>query len=258
MPGQSLKPLARRRYCVFAQASAGSVRTSKIVTTSTGFLVAAMMLAVTLVGVTPGPSAAATPTRNPESVGLSAEAGLLYGVAATPGGDAWAVGYSGTNPDTKALTLYWNGSGWKPVPSPSPPGAMLRSVAATSLTNAWAVGSTNSGDTLILHRSGKTWRQMPSTPGTLSGVAATSPTNAWAVGSTNSGDTLILHWNGKTWQQMPSTPGTLSGVAATSPTNAWAVGSTNSGDTLILHWNGKTWQQIPSPNPGIASMSTTS
>ena len=198
---------------------------------------------------------AGSPGNGTVSVGLSAEAGLLYGVAATPGGDAWAVGYSGTNPDTKALTLYWNGSGWKPVPSPSPPGAMLRSVAATSLTNAWAVGS--SGDaantkTLILHRNGKTWRQMPSTPGTLSGVAATSPTNAWAVGSTNSGDTLILHWNGKTWLQMPSTPGTLSGVAATSPTNAWAVGSTKRFNTLILHWNGKTWQQIPSANPGIA------
>jgi hypothetical protein len=199
-------------------------------------------------------TAAATPTRNPESVGSSGGTGELFGVAATPRGDAWAVGYSGTTPDTKTLTLYWNGSGWKPMSSPSPPSAVLYGVAATSLTNAWAVGY--SGDypntkTLILHRNGKTWRQMPTTAGTLSGVVATSPTNAWAVGSTNSGDTLILHWNGKTWRQMPSTAGTLSGVVATSPTNAWAVGSTNSVDTLILHWNGKTWRQMPSPNPGI-------
>ena len=189
----------------------------------------------------------------------SAETGELFGVAATPGGDAWAVGYSGDYsgdiPDTKTLTLYWNGTGWKPVPSPSPPGAELRSVAATSHTNAWAVGW--SGDaantkTFILHRNGKKWRQMPSIPGTLSGVAAISPTNAWAVGSTNSGNTLILHWNGKEWQKMPSPAGTLSGVAATSPTNAWAVGSANVASTLILHWNGKTWQQIPSPSPGTA------
>ena len=196
---------------------------------------------------------ASPPGNGAVSIGSSAETGELFGVAATPGGDAWAVGYSGTNPATKSLILYWNGSHWKPVPSPSPPGASLRSVAATSSTNAWAVGY--SGDatntqTLILHRNGKTWRQMPSTAGTLSGVAATSPTNAWAVGATNSGSTLILHWNGKAWRQMPSTAGTLSGVAATSPTNAWAVGATNSGSTLILHWNGKAWQQMPSPSPG--------
>jgi hypothetical protein len=196
---------------------------------------------------------ASPPLNGPVSVGSSAETGELFGVAATSGGDAWAVGYSGTTPGTKALTLYWNGSRWKPVPSPSPPSAVLRSVAATSLTNAWAVGY--SGDfsdakTLILHRNGRTWHQMPSTAGTLYGVAATSLTNAWAVGSTNSGHTLILHWNGKTWLQMPSTGGALSGVAATSRTNAWAVGSTNSGHTLILHWNGKTWEQRPSPNPG--------
>ena len=209
---------------------------------------------------------ASSPRNGTVSVGLSAEAGLLYGVAATPGGDAWAVGYSGTNPDTKALTLYWNGSGWKPVPSPSPPGAMLRSVAATSLTNAWAVGS--SGDaantkTLILHRNGKTWRQMPSTPGTLSGVAATSPTNAWAVGSTKSFNTLILHWNGKTWQQIPSAnPGIaqhvlnfLSGVAVSKKGTAWAVGNGTTcgcgpGTSLIERWNGHRWGQVPTPTSG--------
>src|SRR5580704_7727871 len=73
------------------------------------------------------------------SVGSSAETGELFGVAVTPGGDAWAVGYSGTNGGTtKSLTLSWNGSAWKTVPSPNPPNGELRSVAATSRTNAWA------------------------------------------------------------------------------------------------------------------------
>ena len=211
-------------------------------------------------------TAAATPTRNPESVGSSGGTGELFGVAATPRGDAWAVGYSGTTPDTKTLTLYWNGSGWKPMSSPSPPSAVLYGVAATSLTNAWAVGY--SGDypntkTLILHRNGKTWRQMPSTAGTLSGVVATSPTNAWAVGSTNSVDTLILHWNGKTWRQMPSpNPGIgqglssfLSGVAVSSGGTIWAVGNGNNcgcgpGESLIERWNGNTWGQVPTPTFG--------
>jgi len=33
----------------------------------------------------------------------------------------------------------------------------LRGVAATSASNAWAVGSTDSGKTLILHWNGTTW-----------------------------------------------------------------------------------------------------
>ena len=57
----------------------------------------------------------ASPPRNGAvAIGSSAETGELFGVAATPGGDAWAVGYSGTNPATKSLILYWNGSHWKP------------------------------------------------------------------------------------------------------------------------------------------------
>jgi hypothetical protein len=185
--------------------------------------------------------------------GLATEEGELNGIAAT-GGGAWAVGYSGSGSDSKALTLYWNGTRWQHEPSPSPPDAVLRGVAATSPTNVWAVGSSGTypapSRTLILHRTGKKWRQMPSILGSLSAVASTSSTNAWAVGSTNNGGALILHWNGKVWRQTPSPAGTLSGVAATSPTNAWAVGGTTSGDTLILHWNGKTWQQISSPSVG--------
>ena len=189
----------------------------------------------------------------PSRAGLAAETGQLNGIAATRGG-AWAVGYSGNGSDSKALTLYWNGTRWQSEPTPSPPDAVLHSVAATSPTNVWAVGSSGTypalSRTLILHRSGKKWQRMPSVAGSLSTVAATSPTNAWAVGSTNNNDALILHWNGKKWQQTPSPAGMLSGVAATSPTSAWAVGGTKSGETLVLHWNGKTWQQTPSPSVG--------
>ena len=196
------------------------------------------------------------------SFGSSVEPGELSrcrhdGVAVTPG--PWATRAtratdSGSNTDTKALILFWNGSHWKPVPTPSPPNAQLRSVAATSPTNAWAVGSSGvepQSHALILHRTGKSWRQVPSpVAGSLSGVAATSPTNAWAVGSTNSGGSLILHWNGKAWQQMSSPAGDLSAVAASSLTNAWAVGATSTANAMTLHWNGTEWQQIPSPNPG--------
>ena len=87
----------------------------------------------------------------------------------------------------------------------------LGGVAATSASNAWAVGTTGSNTaakTMIVRWNGTAWTRVPSpTPGggtILRGVAATSATNAWAVGYSGSGigptNTVILRWNGKTWK----------------------------------------------------------
>jgi hypothetical protein len=131
-------------------------------------------------------------------------------------------------------------------------------VAATSASNAWAVGTDGTGKTLIEHWNGTGWKREPSpNPGpdgsydTLAAVAATSARNAWAVGSADA-KTLILHWNGTTWKVAPSpSPGTyagLAGVTATSAGNAWAVGSASTGGTLILRWNGTAWRRASSPS----------
>jgi hypothetical protein len=130
----------------------------------------------------------------------------------------------------------------------------LSGVAATSASNAWAVGFTGS-KALILRWNGTAWQQVPSpapADSRLSGVAATSASSAWAVGcsgcSTSSPKTLIMVWNGTAWKQVPSPApagSRLSGVAATSASSAWAAGSTGIGTgikTLILRWNGKTWK----------------
>jgi hypothetical protein len=135
----------------------------------------------------------------------------------------------------------------------------LSGVAATSASNAWAVG-TGRVKTLIVHWNGTSWKQVPSPApagSVLSAVAATSATSAWAVGNTStttSTKTLILRWNGTSWKQMgsPVPAGILSGVAATSASSAWAVGNTGA-KTLILRWNGKRWKQVPSPSPGASS-----
>ena len=160
----------------------------------------------------------------------------------------------------------------------------LSGVAATSATDAWAVGSTGSSSSpkaLIVHWNGTAWARVlsPALVGDteLHGVAATSASSAWAVGCTgcftSSPKTLILRWNGKVWAQVPSpSPGASRGlfsVAATSASNAWAVGDVvNSGSSatgLILHWNGKAWGRVPSPVPpagqfgnGLAGVAATS
>jgi len=122
-------------------------------------------------------------------------------------------------------------------------------VAATSATNAWAVGvATNNGSgdqTLVLRWNGTKWAHVasPSPGGTavdcgLSGVAANSPGRAFAVGTTANGtQTLILHWNGTSWVQVPSpslgTNDGLFGVDTTSPGNVWAVGGYALGGTSL-------------------------
>jgi hypothetical protein len=74
--------------------------------------------------------------------------------------DAWAVGLK--------VTLHWNGKYWKsvknPVPglprAPEPP--TLLGVSAISPRDAWAVGGTGDGKTIILHWNGNSWKRVPS------------------------------------------------------------------------------------------------
>ena len=116
----------------------------------------------------------------------------LSGVAVTSGTNAWAVGSDCTfcGSDTQAivpLIEHWNGTAWHQQPSPNLGGNHdLFGVAATSATNAWAVGD------LIEHWNGTAWKQVPSPGGTYTGAAATSATNVWAVGSTST-QTLAIH-----------------------------------------------------------------
>lgn len=82
----------------------------------------------------------------------------LSGVAATSADDIWAVGLytggSGNGTDDQTLIEHWNGTKWAQVPSPNPDGdSSLAGVAATSSSNAWAVGNyaTTHSAALVLH-----------------------------------------------------------------------------------------------------------
>ncbi|WIG61558.1 MAG: hypothetical protein OJF49_004306 [Ktedonobacterales bacterium] len=177
------------------------------------------------------------------------------------------------------------------VPSPTPvprtwnlvtsPGVgaegNLIAVAASSATDAWAVGQYEGTDslqrTLTEHWDGTRWSFVPSpNPGQVSnilqGVAALSPTNAWAVGyqaaaTPSSSGPLIEHWNGSQWSVVPSANlganqslATLSGVAASSASDVWAVGNIQTRNSqgqfageipVIEHWNGTQWSVSQTP-----------
>jgi hypothetical protein len=166
------------------------------------------------------------------------------------------------------------------TPSPNPQGNTLNAVAATSTSDAWAVGYQNDNNlndsrTLIQHWNGSTWTTVASpNPGTtpactnsntgnvLTAVTAVSTNDVWAVGYAFTCTALLkpmaLHWNGTSWRVVP-TPAlntndnaAFNSVVALAANNVYAVGykpATNGAvQTLIEHWNGTAWSVVSSPN----------
>ncbi len=142
---------------------------------------------------------------NPGSQGT-----FLYGVRATSASSAWAVGSAFNGTADKTLIVRWDGSAWKQVKTPNPGGATqnndLNAVAATSATDAWAVGDYDSGTgtrTLALHWDGSAWTQVttPNLGGSsiddsFTSVGASSAGSVWAVGRYYNGavdQTLAIH-----------------------------------------------------------------
>jgi len=123
----------------------------------------------------------------------------LEAVTAISPTDAWAVGSQrGATGAIVTFTMHWDGVSWNEVPSPNPSTAgnatnVLRSVAAVSPGNVWAVGMYHNDQTnvhqrrtLTLHWSGIRWSILPSpTPGhsgELNAVAALPKGQVFASG----------------------------------------------------------------------------
>jgi hypothetical protein len=105
----------------------------------------------------------------------------------------------------------------------------LASVAAFSVSDAWAVGSSGASPdvgTLMLHWDGRTWSRITSpavldgVPGMVEDVTAVSATDAWAVGftgptrsdSARADKPLILHWDGARWSVVVGLPPVTGGL----------------------------------------------
>jgi len=147
---------------------------------------------------------------------------------------------------------------------------VFNAVAATSASNAWAVGRAldpNDGtiQPVAAHWNGTAW-SLVTTPSTASanlfGVKAISPTDIWAVGTyynTSVGQlqSLAEHWNGTSWS-IVATPNVgastnlFNAVVANSTSDVWAFGfstdSSNLRNTLAEHWDGSTWKVVSTPN----------
>jgi hypothetical protein len=171
--------------------------------------------------------------------------------------DVWAVGDYSNNPGQYSFIVHWNGTNWSQITGPSlPPGTqLLRSIAAISANDIWAVGyycavacgPDHPDETLAVHWNGTQWTRVATPTGEnvsfLLDVTAVSTTEVWAVGKgLNDAQPIIERWNGSQWILMSSpAAGELHGVSAVSGSNVWAVGSyydAQSGDVrpLVEHY----------------------
>ena len=187
----------------------------------------------------------------------------LNGVGAVSDSDAWAVGNTFTAPDANGstvqpLTLHWNGTAWqRNTAVTAPPNSVLLGVAASSATDAWAVGRRNAQGyggsfPVLLHWNGSAWStaNQPIATGALNAAVALSPTDAWAVGRAGRfGPQLIEHWNGSQWSTVDASPpdpnytpgGQLTAISARAANDIWALGTSSTVGAYAQHWNGTAW-----------------
>lgn len=237
-------------------------------------LVAALALLIAASGGA-GSSAVAAPPSGWALVRVPRIAGSveLSGVTAFGPSDAWAVGYVADADSIDTLTLHWDGTQWRRVPSPNPSADRnwLVDVSGSSPSDVWAVGSywdqAQQRQTLAMHWDGTQWNvvKSPDVAGSenlFNGVSVLSSSEAWAVGSSLdgsfSGRTLVERWDGTSWSIVPSPSpseigvgSNLLSVAAESSTNVWAVGDVDTGEfvmgTLAEHWDGTSWRAVETP-----------
>ncbi|HET9722720.1 MAG TPA: hypothetical protein VFR44_02620 [Actinomycetota bacterium] len=175
--------------------------------------------------------------------------GALMGVAAIQTDDVWAVGYQGDVEagTERAVALRWDGREWRSAPVlPALRGGRtaLLAVAATSRTDAWAVGYRRN-EPVILHFDGRAWAlSMSQVPGDALGVTALAVEDAWAVGE------RVQRWDGKGWTQAGTVKarGLLRAVAAVGPSDVWAVGDRPTEASilkpLVQRWDGTGWEVL--------------
>lgn len=116
------------------------------------------------------------------------------GVAAN---EVWAVGHFGEHyGDFHAMAQHWNGSNWTNSALPesvSSPLGELYHVTMISSNDVWALGSTITGDLLMIHYDGTSWSLVPTAGSSGGAIAARSATEVFSVGY------RISQWDGSSW-----------------------------------------------------------
>jgi hypothetical protein len=138
--------------------------------------------------------------------------------------------------------------------------AELTDVTAVSADEGWAVGTSQKDDgtgdqkQVLVHRSGKTWKQSPLPEGAekavLGQIEGSSPDNVWLFASASGGQgkALAFRWDGERWKTAPAPPSvnawTKRTVTVLGEDDVWALDEQRKS---VHHWNGSEWTESKLP-----------
>lgn len=173
----------------------------------------------------------------------------LKDVSCLPGGECFAVGFSGGEPfsaTTLTVAQRWNGTEWKTQSTPvlGGTGHSLEGISCTSTTTCTAVGyKTVAGliKPLAERWDGTSWKtqEVPGA-GALQAVSCASATECVAIGAGGGS----ARWNGKEWSSLSGPIGELiRDVSCTSASFCMAV----SHNATTYTWNGSLWKSQKTP-----------
>jgi len=192
---------------------------------------------------------------------LAGRYGSLTTVAAGSARTIWLGGAKQQKAGPQTMPAIWRLAGKKFVAQKLPAltdlSDSVRSISASSATNAWAVGGFYPGQTaaqVAFHWNGKKWSAVTVPSGysqTLYDVSTSGPNNAWALRSDYAlSQSTLVHWNGKAWTLSTAAPAgvTLTSVATSSAKLAYATGfSTTTGGgyrSVLMMFNGTKWSTV--------------
>lgn len=227
---------------------------------------------------------------SPWQISSTSATGILFSVAASSPGDAWAVGETF---DQNPLIEHWDGVKWHVMSSPQlrGKGGYLQVIAIVAPNDIWAAGeqfqgggpaigpivAVSRGTMLIEHWDGKNWAVVaspeskpdPQSTTEVNSITVISAHNIWIAGAwidhglnPNTPTALLEHWDGQKWtrvlDQSVLENGTSAGVILDATTNAGGqvlAGGTQRGNDQAYHaylerWDGQRWSKIDTSSLG--------
>ncbi|MBI4672280.1 MAG: hypothetical protein HY741_11530 [Chloroflexi bacterium] len=174
---------------------------------------------------------------NPSLGSQSFSLDAVDGIAAN---DAWAVGYVQSATYKQSLIVYWDGSAWQTIPSPSVPGCdtFLSEISIVAANDMWAYGSD------LMHWDGVQWDIVASPSGAY-GMTVLGTNDVWLIN-----DSTAEHWDGVKWTAVtaPSVdPWGSQVMAVNSGDGLWAlqrVGGLLGLEMVLMHWTGTEWNTV--------------
>jgi Peptidase A4 family/Concanavalin A-like lectin/glucanases superfamily len=190
---------------------------------------------------------------------------FLYSVKALSATNIWAVGYYNNSLHALIEHSTDGGSTWSQDTSYTGAGGTLYAIDGDPATgDAWAVGTINGNNPLVLHLSSGSWSSVSTsadsvTQARLFGVSEDSSDHVWVVGDdNNSGEqTFTMYYNGSWTNETSPNPGSngavLKGVVNLGSSGAWAVGYEGNNIGFLTHWNGSSWSSATTLSIGSYS-----